>query len=351
MKSLLVGSVDSFVGKSALCAALGRRLMGDGLRVGFFKPLSGTVPPPAGEGDQDAAFLKQVLGLEEPLEVLAPLSLTPSRLEEALADGGRSARQLVDTAFRRAASGKDLVLVEGGGQIHSGAALGLSSPEVAERLDARVLLVARYAELGALDAPLFGARLFGTRLVGCLINAVPEARLETVEGWAPFLEERGAPLLAALPRDRTLESVSVRELAQALAARFLWGEERGELLAESLMVGAMGAEQALPHLRRRAHKAVITGGDRSDIQLAALETATSCLILTGNIQPNPIVLGRAQERGVPVLLVAQDTLETVEQASRLFGTIPFREESKVRRIAQLMEERFPFARLQAALED
>jgi BioD-like phosphotransacetylase family protein len=40
------------------------------------------------------------------------------------------------------------------------------------------------------------------------------------------------------------------------------------------MVGAMSAENALSYFRRKAHKVVITGGDRPDIQLAALETST-----------------------------------------------------------------------------
>jgi len=45
------------------------------------------------------------------------------------------------------------------------------------------------------------------------------------------------------------------------------------------MVGAMGQEQALNFLEVKANKAVITGGDRADVQLAALETSTKCLIL------------------------------------------------------------------------
>lgn len=195
-----------------------------------------------------------------------------------------------------------------------------------------------------------GGRLFGARLAGALINAVPEALLGQVESaWRPALERRGVPVLGVLPRDRALESVTVRELAEALGAGILCRQDRAGALVESLMVGAMGAEQALSHFRRRGHKAVITGGDRSDVQLAALETSTACLILTGNIRPNPIVLGQAEERGVPVLLARQDTLEVVELAGRLFGKIRFAQEEKLRRFGEMVEERFDFGRLYAAL--
>jgi len=79
-----------------------------------------------------------------------------------------------------------------------------------------------------------------------------------------------------------------------------------------MLVGAMSAEAALTYFRRRTNKAVITGGDRADIQLAALETSTSCLILTGNLYPSPVVLNRADELDVPLLLADMDTVSAID---------------------------------------
>ena len=67
-----------------------------------------------------------------------------------------------------------------------------------------------------------------------------------------------------------------------------------------LTVGAMTADAALSRFRRSSNKAVITGGDRTDIQLAALETSTTCLILTGNLRPSPLVIKQAEEFGIAV---------------------------------------------------
>ncbi|GIV93113.1 MAG: hypothetical protein KatS3mg056_1822 [Chloroflexus sp.] len=88
------------------------------------------------------------------------------------------------------------------------------------------------------------------------------------------------------------------------------------------MIGAMGAEASLSFFRRRANKAVITGGDRSDLQLIALQTSTNALVLTGNIRPTMQVMDRAAELEVPIILVADDTLSTVDRAERLFGQSP-----------------------------
>jgi BioD-like phosphotransacetylase family protein len=121
-------------------------------------------------------------------------------------------------------------------------------------------------------------------------------------------------------------------------------------LVEHLMVGAMRVDSALTYFRRKPNKAVITGGDRPDIQLAALETSTKCLILTGNLHPSPIILGRAEEVGVPMILVRQDTLSAVEVIERFFGKTRFHQEKKVMRFEEMLEDRFDFERLYAALD-
>jgi BioD-like phosphotransacetylase family protein len=104
----------------------------------------------------------------------------------------------------------------------------------------------------------------------------------------------------------------------------------------------MSVDSALTYFRRKPNKAVITGGDRPDIQLAALETSTKCLILTGNLHPSPIILGRAEEVGVPMILVKQDTLTTVEIIEQFFGKTRFHQEKKIHRFERMLDERFDF---------
>ncbi len=118
------------------------------------------------------------------------------------------------------------------------------------------------------------------------------------------------------------------------------------MLIEHLVVGAMSVEQALPRIRRiPGSKAIITGGDRVDIQLVALETATHCLILTGYLRPVPEVLRRAEEVGVPVLLVRGNTMETVEAVERVFGKTRLGQAVKLEQFEALLAEHFDFERL------
>ncbi|MGE5248554.1 MAG: DRTGG domain-containing protein, partial [Verrucomicrobiota bacterium] len=63
----------------------------------------------------------------------------------------------------------------------------------------------------------------------------------------------------------------------------------------------------------------------------ALETDTVCLVLTGGVAPNEIILSRAREKGVAVLTVSEDTMTTVERFEKLLGRLRIREPEKVRR--------------------
>jgi hypothetical protein len=110
-----------------------------------------------------------------------------------------------------------------------------------------------------------------------------------------------------------------------------------DALVEDVLVGAMTPESALSYFRRSLRKAVVTGGDRSDIQLAALQTDTSVLILTGNFYPDVRVLARAEELGVPVLLVPYDTFTTIREIASLSGRIKATDTQKIHIAKKLVQ--------------
>jgi len=127
-------------------------------------------------------------------------------------------------------------------------------------------------------------------------------------------------------------------MAKHLEGTILSALQKQDELVESFMLGAMGHELALRFFRTKTDKAVITGGDRADIQLAALETDTRCLILTGNFSPSTIVVGRAEELGVPIVLVKYDTLTTVEKLNEILGHSGFHEFKKLDKIMQITRD-------------
>lgn len=348
MVSLYIVSTTSFSGKTALAISLGKRFIDEGFSVGYMKPVRVEVQP-VGErfSDEDTAFIKEAFGLIEPPELLAPVSLNPATVEAILA--GRQADTLLEqikSAYAEVSAGKDVVILEGSGRLCEGALAGLSPSKLVELLQAHTLVVAKYSNDLVVDEILMAKQLLGQSLTMAVINAVPKIKLPFVhEMIEPFLRERGIKSLAILPEEKVLLSVSVKELAECLGGQIICCPEHTDELVENLLVGAMSSDSALIHFRRKPNKAVITGGDRPDIQLAALQTPTKCLILTGNLHPSPSVLGHAEEAGVPIILASQDTLTTVEIVQQFFGKTRFHQPEKIEHFQRILNEHFDFEAL------
>jgi BioD-like phosphotransacetylase family protein len=107
----------------------------------------------------------------------------------------------------------------------------------------------------------------------------------------------------------------------------------------------MNVNSALKYFRKARNMAVVTGGDRTDLQLAALETSTQCLILTGHLPPAPSILSRAEDLEIPILSVDLDTLTTVEIIDHAFGQVRLHETIKVKCVFDLMDKHFDVDRL------
>jgi BioD-like phosphotransacetylase family protein len=351
MKTLYIPSLQSFSGKTAVCLALGRRLQQDGYRVGYFKPLSTQMwePIPGQTPDEDADFVRRTLGLEEPTEALIGVRLTPSLLRDTLCGClGRDLMAEVRAAYERVAAGRDVVLVEGGASLREGVGIGLGPAEVADALGAAVLpVIPFYNEMNLVDDCAVAQLRLGPRLLGVLVNGVPKESWDFVQSVArPCLEGRGIRVLGVIPREERLRAISVGELAQVLGAEFLTLPERSDVLVENLVVGAMGVDQALPRIRRiPSPKAVITGGDRADIQWAALETTVACLVL--NRPPAPAAGGPPPGRGTghprPPGPPEHDGDGGGHRA--VFGKTRLAQPEKLARFEALMAEHFDFARL------
>lgn len=350
-KCLLVGSTEVYGGKSATIVGIAHQLQQKGIAIGYGKPL-GTYPCQSlvDTGEEDVRFMAAVLALSEshykaPVLCLDELTIRKQLKNESRKDNS----ELLDTYIGDIAG--DLVLLEGPSTLSEGRLFDLSLGRMAAQLDAPILLVARYHSLELLDRLLAAKIELGDRLLGVLISDIPEGDWQLVATEIePFLQQENIEVFGRLPGNSLLRSVSVRELAKKLGAKVLCREDRLDLMVENLTIGAMNVNSALEYFRKGRNMAVVTGGDRSELQLAALETSTNCLILTGHSPPQDFVLARAEDLEIPILSVDLDTLTTVEIADRAFGQVRLQEAIKVDCIRELMQEHFDIDRLIGALD-
>ncbi len=351
MKTLYITSAETFSGKSALCIGLGLRFLKDGLKAGYMKPVNVKCQIKDGVPyDEDVVFAKATFGLPEPTELLAPVALTPAKLEQQLRGPETDYQPRLMDAFAKLAADRDIIVLEGGRSLREGYVAGLPPKKVVDLTDAKVLSVIKYDDTLLFDRAMTAQNYFAPNLLGAVFNEVPKNLLDYFHDVVtPYMKRHGITVFGVLPKEEMLSAPSVREVAEGLNAEILCSAECADELVAHMLVGAMSVESALTYFRRKPNKAVITGGDRTDIQLAALETSTRCLILTGNIYPSPAVLNRAEELCVPVLLTSLDTLGTIEILEGYFGKSRFHQPQKIERFNRLLEERFDFAGLYEAL--
>jgi BioD-like phosphotransacetylase family protein len=223
---------------------------------------------------------------------------------------------------------------------------------MAKAFQSHALAIVKYRdEVRVLDDALAAKSRLGDSLVGIIINRVPTIAQEFVDNLVkPYLEDQGIPVLGTLPEVRGLAAITVEELIEILDAEVLTDHYDPQSLVENLTVGAMTAEAALRRFRKQTNKAVITGGDRTDIQLAALETSTSCLILTGNLRPSPLIVKQAEEFGVAVLLVRPNTMEAIELIEENFGKTRLGQPTKLAQFQELLKDNLDLDRLYQAMD-
>jgi len=358
MKSLYITSVEPYSGKTATCLALGKRFKADGYKIKYIKPLS--MQPhrlPGRYADEDAAFVKEVLELPESPWELSPIVMTSDVFREQLiGEGGEHLKNLLEKiklACDVTGTDCELLLLEGGGSLREGYVMGLPTPGVAAALNSNVLLLVKYCfeDVRLIDDVLAAKALLGERLSGVVINRVPEEAMPFVNELAvPYFERHGVVVLGVLPEVHSLAALSVHEMIAVLGAEVLTNIVNPDSMVENITVGAMTARSALSHFRRQKNKAVVTGGDRTEIQLAALETSTSCLVLSGNMRPSALIVKQAEQAGVPILLVRGTTMETLKTIDRVFGKTRLGQKEKLAEFEKLLAEHVDLKRLYQMLE-
>lgn len=346
-KYLLIASTEAHCGKTATILGIGSLAREKDISIGYGQPLA-TDLKGSFQNSQPAAnakFLADSLGLSSNHAQLPFLAPDRTAIDRRLQGSDRQDYVEAMQKYVGRIEG-DLVFLEGSSNLWEGSIFNLSVPEIAEAVDASILLVTQYHPQLLVGSLLTAKKFLGDRLLGVVINDIPPAESNSaVETIKPYLENQQIPVFGMIPRDRILNSISVREIANRLNAEVLCCAEHLDWMVESLSIGAMNVNSALGYFRQRENMAVVTGGDRTELQMAALETSTHCLILTGRIPPQELIIERAESLEIPVLSVDTDTLTTVEAIDLAFGKVPIQEAIKVNQIKHLMKQNFDMDRL------
>ncbi len=314
-----------FSGKTALCLGMFGKFKEMGFKVGYFKPVGQGLKMVDGKlRDPDVILMKEVMNLSENLDELCPVVLGKRYLDQITTECGEASEK-IHQSFERIKNDKDVLLIESAARPEFLTCCNLCMPKLAKEFNAKVLFSVKGDDDTAAEKAILYRDYInwkGGQMLGVVLNFVPYQQLERMRGIvSTVLNKCGVEVYGIVPDHHELTLPTVQDLVEVLEAEVLTGKDNLGNLVDNYLVGAMSPESAMSWLRRSVGRAFITGGDRADLILTALETKPSAIVLTGNIYPSIQVLTAAEVKGIPILLVPYDTYTTVTKLEHLDGRI------------------------------
>lgn len=348
---LYIGSTAGYSGKNMVIMGLGLKFQKEGLRVGYMKPV-GALPKEVGGklGDEDAFFVQGVLGQEIEPQSVTPVVVTQDFKVRAFAGQCGDLMDGIRAGYERVSADKDVVLVAGSGSMYSGRYCGVDGVSVVNELNLKAIVIDRYQKELQYDYLVVLRETLGEKLIGVVLNDIPASAMDEVEGMVrPFLERRGVRVLGVVPKDPLMGAIKVGDLAERLGGRIISAQNKTDRVVENFLIGAMQVESFMTHFRKHKNSAVIVGGDRSDVQILALEGACPCLVLTGALYPNDIILTRSEVLEIPIIVVKDDTYSVAKKMETILSRHKLRDVMKIRQGAQLVSANLDVAAIKSAL--
>ena len=308
MGVLYITSQKQNSGKTTLSAALASLLIDRGKVVDIAKPFSGNRTLEEGDRFNFSKLLDGDYSLQN-----------EQSLDAAIA------------SIKESSSKHEFVIVE-----------ALSSMPVEEQVSfveeikAQALIVSIPSTIES-DADF--ASGFGSSVCGVVLNQVSKyAQIQTEHIMQQNLSPHDVHLLGTIPEDRTLLSLSVAQICENLSGQMFGEEQNSESLVEHFMVGGFGMDPGEYSFATRDKKAVVVRGDRPDVQMSALNTDMECFIMTNGMDPIEYIKYEAVEEGVSIMIVQSDTLDTMENISKLQQLAEFDHPDKLSKAKKLVSD-------------
>ena len=283
MPSIIISSLSESIGKSALAATVISRLRNDGVEV---------------QSAVDTGGL--------------------------FADDGGVERVNADDVQ---ASALSVSIVEGSSGDHQ------SDVELAERLDASIVLVA-----GLEEDVASAAAAYGERLAGVILNKVPRYRGTHAERKVASLADEGIRSFGWVTEDRRLAANTVDSVINCLDGRLAFEIDTTNELVDNVLIGGLVLDWGPFYFRSQENTCVVVRSGRPDVQISALQSETTkAMVMTGGEGPIDYVFYEARTKRIPLIMVDGDTDATMDALDRIAAS-EFSHPDKLGRMSQLVAE-------------
>jgi len=344
VKTIYLTSLSERVGKSLLSIGIIKKLQKEGKKVVFFKPIGIPKGAFSSKADPDVGFIQKTVNKTDlPYDKICPISIPSTYYIDAIdADKKEEYQKKIKEAYEEISKNVDYVVIEGNPSIVRFVRVGLDDVTIAQTLGINeVVLMISDSSDTCIDNLYFTRNYFKFRdfkIKGLIFNIIDFdyiARIKELND--NHIKRYDLPILGIIEKSLDLLSARVSEVQAAIGGELINDATIAGLdkPVETYLIGAMNTQAALKYLRQVKRAAVVTGGDRTDLALAALDQDVSCLILTGFIQPDLSVITVANEKGIPIILSPSDTYTTIRNMEKLKPGI---QEDEIASVAELIEK-------------
>jgi len=347
-ENLYVTATEAKSGKSVISLGLMEMLFRNVDKVAFFRPLIKVRSGP-NKRDKDIDLISNYYQLNIPYEsmygyttVEANQMISLGRYEELL--------EGIVAKYKNLEEKHGFVLVEGTDFEGSTSAFEFDiNADIANNLGCPVILVAngykKTAEetVQAIEMSLESLAEKGCNVVSAFINL-------TEIGYEITMQLKKSKLISdqllyALPDNKTLRNPTVKDIANELNARILYGENRLNRQVESYGVAAMQLRNCLTRISNNS--LVITPGDRADVIVACLAALSSTsmpdvagIVLTGGLVPEEPIqrLIEGFTHMVPIISVPDNTFEAARRTDNVRAVIRAADTRKITQALDVFEK-------------
>ena len=363
-KRIFIAATRMNDGKTTTSLALFSAIRSITERVGFIKPVGQRFVEVEGrQVDEDSVLLNQIFNVQTPIHAMSPIAVHATFSREYLDNPSSNHTNLIDKmcrAFDRAAFERDYIIIEGSGHAGVGSVFSLSNAEVAKRLNAKVIIVARGGIGRPIDEIALNKAVFeaaGVQIIGAIINKVEPDKLKMVNKYCRIaLEHMNIPLLGCIPHECKLTQPNLEQVVAETNGRWLNGKNTGSKnRIDKVIIGAMAAKGLVKHLVKGM--LIIAPGDREDIILSAIATdglrsdkLIAGIILTRNILPDPKLMEMIEKTSIPVIVCGEDSYKVASRINNMTVKTQPSDKDKIPIIKDLITKNIDLEVIQHAFE-
>jgi len=350
-KAIYIVTTEPNSGKSIISLGLMQLLLGRTAKVGYFRPIIDDVPE--GKTDNHIDTVLSYFNVDmKPEEAFAYTRSQVVQLKNLDKDDEIVGH--IIHKYKTIENKFDFVLVEGTDFSGEGAIIEWDiNVLIAKNLGIPAVILAsgKNKTLGELVGNLYMAYdSFKEKGVDVLLIVANKVQPENVSIVSEGLKEKlpNDVLVGTIPVNPILGSPTLKEIAQELDAKILFGEDYINNQVGSFSVGAMQLRNYITHLKDDS--LVITPGDRADIILGALQAnistnypSLSGIVLTGGLLPEESIIKLIEGLSdiIPILSVARGTFHVTNKIGTIRPRIYAENTEKIQTSIQEFEKHIP----------